>query len=172
VGAKTKAGGEPPVEAGSAGELADVAAEVAEAVAPAAGESGRPAAVGDTAEDELVDVAADKLHEIATEPGALDATMAQLTEEELGLLFELAFGLVADYRGKHWELNERASRRLGKWLKLTFDRYPALWLRVQQYLPLAVLAGLVSYEVWARVRIDRELAAKKAKGQADAAAAD
>lgn len=153
-------GGE-PVEPGNADELSSVTAQVTATIEP------EPSAEP-SAEDDLVDIASDKLHDLATKPGELDATIDQLTEEELASLLELGFGLVADHRGPHWELTARSSARLAKWLKLCLVKYPTLWKWLEDKLPIVALSGLVSYEVWVRVKIDREQKAareKKAKPQ-------
>lgn len=120
-----------------------------------------PAEPEPTPEDELVDLAVDKIEEVGADPAALERTLAKLTEEELAAVIELGFGLVADKRGAHWEISEKRSRRLAKWLKLVLQKHTDLWKWLAQWLPEAMLAALLSYEVWQRWRLDQEIAKKK-----------
>lgn len=161
----------PAVEPGSPAELADVAQQVREELKPEQPavevhdrrtEGGPSAAAGGTIADELVDVAAEKLEDLE-KPGQFERLVAQLTEEDLGDVIELGFGWVADTRGPHWEIGEKQSRRLAHWLKKSLQRHPQLLTWLGEWLPDVVCGLLLSYEIWARVRIDQQLAEKKRK---------
>ena len=157
---------EPRVEAGDQSELAAVASEVA-------AELDQPTAPApDTSEDELVDLAVEKLDEFAKQPEEVERVLALLTEQELADLLELGFGLVADQRGAHWELTGKRSLRIAKWLKLSLEKHGEVLKWIASFLPELVTALLLTYEIWTRVKRDGELKAKKKEGPADASAAD
>jgi hypothetical protein len=154
---------EPRVEPGDQGELAAVAGEVA-------AELDQPTApTPDTPEDELVDLAVEKLDEFAKRPEEVERVLALLTEQELADLLELGFGLVADQRGPHWEITSKRSLRIAKWLKLSLEKHGEVLKWVASFLPELVTALLLTYEIWTRVKLEGELKAKKK--EADAAAA-
>lgn len=77
-----------------------------------------------------------------------------LTEEEIGDLFSLLFGLVAVKRGAHWELPDRNAARIGKWVKRAIRVHGLAWL--EQWIPGLMSLGLVSYELFARLRVDAQ----------------
>ena len=131
------------------GELAQIAAEI-RAAAPPAPAPGPAGAAADELADELVGVA----ERVAEGDGKL---IEALTADEWSDLFELLFGLTADFRGAHWELTPRAAARLGKWVKRSVDRHGWEW--VAKWMPDVMALGLLSYEIAKRVRTDRELAA-------------
>ena len=152
---------EPPIEPGSQTELDEIAGKVAAEIDPAAPDAKAAAT------DELVDVATEKLDELAKHPEEVQRTLELLTEEELATVIELGFGLVADSRGKHWEITERRSLRIAKWLKLSLEKHAELLKWLAAFLPELVTALLLSYEVWTRIKLDAEVAKKK-KEQAPA----
>lgn len=153
----TSSTGDPPIEPGSQTELDEIAGKVAAELQPDPAAPDAKAA----ATDELVDVATEKLDELAKHPEEVQRTLALLTEEELATVIELGFGLVADSRGKHWEITERRSLRIAKWLKLSLEKHAELLRWLAAFLPELVTALLLSYEVWTRIKLDAEVAKKK-----------
>lgn len=144
-----------PIEAGDPAEFNAVAGQVqGELAAEPAPES---------PEDELVDVAVEKLDELAKHPKEVERTLALLTEEELATVIELGFGLVADKRGAHWEISEKRSLRIAKWLKLSLEKHGQVVEWIASFLPEMVTAILLTYEIWSRVQEDRKLAKAKAE---------
>lgn len=151
--------GEAPVEPGDQAELDAIAGKVAAELEPAiAAEEAKAAAT-----DELVDVATEKLDELAKHPEEVQRTLALLTEEELATVIELGFGLVADSRGKHWEITEKRSLRIAKWLKLSLEKHGEVLKWLAAFLPELVTGLLLAYEIWTRVQQDRELAKQKSQ---------
>jgi hypothetical protein len=150
---------EPPIEPGNQAELDDIAGKVAAELQPDPAAPDAKAA----ATDELVDVATEKLDELAQHPEDVQRTLQLLTEEELATVIELGFGLVADSRGKHWEITERRSLRIAKWLKLSLEKHAEVLKWLAAFLPELVTALLLSYEVWTRIKLDGELKVQKAK---------
>ncbi len=81
-----------------------------------------------------------------------------LTEEEIGDVFALLFGLMAAQRGPHWELQRENSKRIGKWVKRAIERHGWDW--IEKWIPDLMALGLISYEAFVRFREDREIAAR------------
>jgi hypothetical protein len=81
-----------------------------------------------------------------------------LTEEEIGDLFSLLFGLAAVKRGPHWELPDRNAARIGKWVKRAIRIHGMQWL--EKWIPDLMALGLISYELFKRVREDARLVAE------------
>lgn len=144
-----------------AGELARVAAEIR-----AEGERvALPNADPNADAEDVQHAALDHMERIAE--GDKDALKAldDLTEDDLADLFDLGFGLVADMRGKHWELSPRSAKRLGRCFKRTLDRHGWEW--AAKWMPDVMSALFLGFEVWKRVARDRELAsAVSGKGAA------
>ena len=146
-----------PIEAGDPAEFNAVAGQVQGELAA------EPAPEPESPEDELVDVAVEKLDELAKHPKEVERTLALLTEEELATVIELGFGLVADKRGSHWEISEKRSLRIAKWLKLSLEKHGQVVEWIASFLPEMVTALLLTYEIWSRVQEDRKLAKAKAE---------
>lgn len=147
--------------------------ETGERTAPASPAEGDRAAAAatDGVEGELLD----RAERIADgDPAALQA-LQDLSEEDIADIAQLVFGLVADRRGKHWELPDRSARRIGRTWKRMIDRHNWEW--IAKWLPDTVAVGLLVFEAWKRWKIDRELVAAKLererreRGQATPAAA-
>lgn len=139
-----------PAVSGSAEELN----RIEEEVAPAAEPSPDP--------EELIDAAAEAAEELIGRPERI----ADLTEEELAAVIELGFGLAAEWRGPHWEIEERAARRIAKWLRRSIERHGGVPAWVVKWLPDFFVLALLGSEVWKRVGRDRQLKAELDAGAA------
>jgi hypothetical protein len=102
----------------------------------------------------------DRLERLAEGDPAELAALESLTADDIADLCELSFGLVADIRGKHWELNPRSAQRLAKWFKRSLDRHGWQW--AAKWLPDVVALLLLGFEVWKRWEQDKEIAAAAA----------
>lgn len=164
----TSSGGHDVTDA-DAGELARAIRDAQAAQVEATTDGGAPVPTPDAvrqanlSNEELV-AAADRLAD-----GQL-GVIAELTEEELGDVFALIFGAVADYKeaqmkeatgqdglGKHWELSPKSGRRLGKWLKKSLAIHGMEWL--EKWLPDVLLVVFVWSEIAARRRMDAAILA-------------
>lgn len=133
-------------------ELARIAASIrstGDRVAADAGAADR--AAGEVEQDVL-----DGVERLVTGDGA---QLENLTEDEIADLFALGFGMMADYRGKHWELHDKSARRLGKWFKRVLDRHG--WAFVAKWLPDVMAVLILGYEVTKRWKVDKEIAETK-----------
>lgn len=93
--------------------------------------------------------------ELVAHPELLDL----LNAEELGATFELAFGMVADWRKRpHWELPEKSALRLGKWTRQVLLRHPEFAAWIGKHLADVILGLVLFLEVGRRVAQDRKLA--------------
>lgn len=106
-----------------------------------------PAAAAEAEQDLL-----DRAERFASDPAAL-AKLEGMTEEEIADLLELGFGLVAEFRGPHWEIHQRAARRVAKWGKKSLDRHGWEW--AAKWLPDVMAVALLAFEIGKRVREDR-----------------
>jgi hypothetical protein len=139
-------------------ELARVAAE-----ARATGEriEAPSAAATDAQEEALIS----KAEAIASGDLKTIQELEDMTADELADFFELGFGLTADFRGKHWEMERKAALRLGRWFKRVLDRHKGDWEAILRWAPEIFTSLLLSYEVIKRYRVDRELKAEAEKSK-------
>lgn len=149
-----------PVVPGQATELEAAAREVAgqhSVPAPEAPTS-PPPELPATEGGGLVDV----VEELAEQPaGALSQRLAAMTEEDIAAVVELGFGLVSEIRGPHWEIEERQSRRIAKWIRRSIERHGGVPAWLEQWLPDVMVAALLGQAIWVRVAKDRQLAGAK-----------
>jgi hypothetical protein len=82
---------------------------------------------------------------------------ADLSEEEIAEFFELVFALIAEKRGKHWELPDRSAARLGRWGHRVLERHPELLAWLAKNLPELVFGVLLAVEIGQRYAEDRRL---------------
>lgn len=145
-------------------ELARIASEIrATGDRAVASSSGDGAAAAAEAEHEVLD----RLDKLADGDPATLAALEALSADDIADLCELAFGLVADIRGKHWELSPRSAQRLAKWFKRSLDRHGWQWMA--KWLPDVVALLLLAFEIWKRWEQDKKL--KGEKGPDDGTAA-
>jgi hypothetical protein len=143
-------GSSAPPQANDA-ELAAVAAEIRAQAPPPAAAAPAPGAA--EREEALIDVTA----RMAEGDVAL---LAQLTEEDVAAIFELGFGVAADYRGPHWEMPAASPEavRLAKFVKRSIDRHGWEWLA--KWVPDVMAVLLLGYAISKRWQRDQELAAE------------
>jgi hypothetical protein len=151
----TKTTTTPTTSAGDPGELAELAAQVAEIEPPVA----PPGAEPPPPDDELEDTIDAKVTELEEHPERIDE-LAAFDEQDLADVCQLAFGLAADRRGPHWELPDKSAKRLGKWLKRLIDKYGLEWLK--RWLPELATALFLAIEITSRLREDARIAKRKA----------
>lgn len=155
-------GGEAPPTPGEPGQLDDAVAAIRQAQAEAAGgvvAAERAAQAGDarllSAADQLAD-------------GQL-TVLQSLTAEEIGDVFVMCFGWVADQRQaqrlpyEHWELSPKSALRLGKWVKRSIEIHGFAW--VEKWLPDVLVVLFLAYEVQARRRLDQAYKLERAASE-------
>lgn len=130
--------------ASSEPELAALEREIEAAVPPPAAEPGRPD----------VEAVVDTLGKVAE---LNNDALAQLGADDCADLLEMGFGLVADQRGKHWEMTKPESTRIGAWMAKAVQRHGWEWLN--KWLPDIMAALLIGLAVTKRVELDRKLKA-------------
>lgn len=101
---------------------------------------------------------ADLVDDLADDPAQLET----MTEGDIAATLELAFGVTADFRGRHWELPEVSARRIAKYVKRSIDRHGGVPVWMQQWWPDIIAALLLGLEVAKRVGMDRQQAAERA----------
>ena len=95
---------------------------------------------------------AEGLELIGEHPELLDG----FGEEDFADVWELAFGLVADWRGPYWELQTHSKLRLGKWSYRVMRRHPELLAWLAKNAPDLVLGFILVIEIGRRVDLDRK----------------
>jgi len=100
--------------------------------------------------------AGEDVEDLAEELGQLDVA-ADLSEEEIADFFQLLFALIADKRGRHWELPDRSAARIGRWGHRVLERHPELLQWLAKNLPELVFGILLAVEVGQRYAEDRRL---------------
>lgn len=100
--------------------------------------------------------AGEDVEDLAEELGQLDVA-ADLSAEEIADFFQLVFALVADKRGKHWELPDRSAARIGRWGHKVLERHPELLAWLSKNLPELVFGILLAVEIGQRYAEDRRL---------------
>jgi hypothetical protein len=98
------------------------------------------------------DEVAEGLELVGEHPELLD----EFSDQDFAEIWELAFGLVADWRGPHWELPARSSLRLGKWSSRVVRRHPELLQWLAKNAPDLILGLLLVIEVGRRIGRDRQ----------------
>jgi hypothetical protein len=143
----------PAAVSGSIEELERVQRDVLETEQPAP----PPPEPEPEAIEELIDVGTEHIERIANDPKLLE----EMSEEDIAAFLELCFGLMADWRGPHWELPTKNANRLAKWIRRSIERHGGLPEWFKKYFPDLMCALLVSIEIGRRIKVDKELAAKK-----------
>lgn len=89
--------------------------------------------------------------------------IAKLTRDDVADVLTLGFGLVADRRGKHWEMPEGSSERarLAKWIHKSIERHG--WDKFAEWLPDLFAVAVLGMAISRRVQKDRELRAAPAE---------
>jgi len=145
-----------PVEPTKFTDLSELRSQLASSLPPPPPAPTTPpvSGAGAPGEDEGgEEVLAEELQEIASDPSKLDG----LTKEELADLWELVFGLVADERGAHWEVDRKRALRLGDYTRKTLDQYGGIPESWAKHIPAIILAIMLGATVYRRVKIDRDL---------------
>lgn len=143
----------PPPAPDPAAELAAAQQETAEQFKDVPPPPPPPPPKGESGAD---DDAGEVVEEIAADLGELDVA-ADLSEEEIADFFQLVFALVADKRGKHWELPDRSAQRIGRWGHRVLERHPELLAWLAKNLPELVFGILLAVEIGQRYAEDRRL---------------
>lgn len=141
-------------------ELADLDARLAELSPPAPPRPAAPAAEVHQAPGPDAGAAAgadfDATLEKAIKDGGRKLTLPELSEEFLGEFAELGFSTMGDFRGRHWDLPDASKRRIGKWLKINYDRLTDVPEWLMPWLPVIGLVVAVGSPLRERLKIDRE----------------
>lgn len=143
----------PPPAPDPAAELAAAQQETAEQFKDVPPPPPPPPPKGESGAD---DDAGEVVEDLAGELGELDVA-ADLSEEEIADFFQLVFALVADKRGKHWELPDRSAQRIGRWGHRVLERHPELLAWLAKNLPELVFGILLAVEIGQRYAEDRRL---------------
>jgi len=82
--------------------------------------------------------------------------LQDLTDEDVAEFCEMVFGIVAEGRGKHWEMPATSpeAKRIGKWMSKAVQRHGWAW--IGKWLPDILSLALLLNAVTRRAKLDKK----------------